>query len=622
MADDSLCSADTDDLDHFVEGSDLNVGALAETNETLRSGRHGLAALPLPYFVEQAELTAYADLADLIRENGNFVREISSALKTSGTNTFGSRYEAPTSLIQEELDKSNDERLDELQATLENQGIDPAEAAKIRAEIEQQLEDDPAISFHDAILAGMAEYEGIDVEELERRQRAFTLYPAEVGTVINENFDVIASQTGDDDIITIEDLHLVIEDESLPPQVRDAAFRLAADGILFNNMDVAKQTNLTDEPLGNGFRWNKTDGDISRADAEQFNEKNYHAEILAAWHPFIETANQGYDLSKVDSHAGEADVLAFVTDPDIPLHVRKAVADIYANKYMSVIGPQYELEQQQQEAADYGFVGPVPLTPTAPTQTPVRPTTPGPARPTTPVRAPGGGGGGGGGYAVLLILGATLGWDYGTRRRIERDGNPSITCTDPQTGREHSVDPSELEHLTPEQAKAWVAYFATYGGPPTEPIDTIEPFAYLDAEGQWRMSDTGEPVHVEPYQAPPDGQFYDSEGNLRYRNGELVDAEAEPEPQLATDGAGNRAGSGGRRINPPPGESDIWRDFQNVGNGRKTNGLSGRNKQYYEWDYTHNDIEVYNHRGQHIGSMDPVTGEIYKPAVFKRDIQL
>ena len=45
-------------------------------------------------------------------------------------------------------------------------------------------------------------------------------------------------------------------------------------------------------------------------------------------------------------------------------------------------------------------------------------------------------------------------------------------------------------------------------------------------------------------------------------------------------------------------------------------------KQYYDWDFTHNDIEVYNSRGQHLGSMNPVTGEMYKHAVPGRIIKV
>jgi len=54
----------------------------------------------------------------------------------------------------------------------------------------------------------------------------------------------------------------------------------------------------------------------------------------------------------------------------------------------------------------------------------------------------------------------------------------------------------------------------------------------------------------------------------------------------------------------------------------KTNGKSGKQKKYYEWDHTHNDIEVYNARGEHLGSMDPTTGKMTKPAVSGRRIKV
>ena len=41
-----------------------------------------------------------------------------------------------------------------------------------------------------------------------------------------------------------------------------------------------------------------------------------------------------------------------------------------------------------------------------------------------------------------------------------------------------------------------------------------------------------------------------------------------------------------------------------------------------EWDHTHGDIEVYDKRGRHLGSMDPVTGNMSKPAVPGRKIEL
>jgi|GEM_PF-6962241 AAA ATPase containing von Willebrand factor type A (vWA) domain len=75
-----------------------------------------------------------------------------------------------------------------------------------------------------------------------------------------------------------------------------------------------------------------------------------------------------------------------------------------------------------------------------------------------------------------------------------------------------------------------------------------------------------------------------------------------------------------RTENLTKGESEVWQDLDNVkGSDRKTSG-QGKSKQYYEWDHTHNDIEVYDKNGNHLGSMDPTTGEMYKPAVPGRRI--
>ena len=68
-------------------------------------------------------------------------------------------------------------------------------------------------------------------------------------------------------------------------------------------------------------------------------------------------------------------------------------------------------------------------------------------------------------------------------------------------------------------------------------------------------------------------------------------------------------------------ENPIWRGLTNFRSGIRTSG-SGRNKRYYEGDNTHNDIEVYDRRGNHLGSMNPVTGEMYKPAVPGRTIDI
>ncbi len=77
----------------------------------------------------------------------------------------------------------------------------------------------------------------------------------------------------------------------------------------------------------------------------------------------------------------------------------------------------------------------------------------------------------------------------------------------------------------------------------------------------------------------------------------------------------------GRKMNPPKAESPICKELKPYRKDIKTNGLSGNKERYYQWDYTHNDIEVYNGKGVHLGSMDPVSGEIYKDKVEDRDIE-
>lgn len=42
----------------------------------------------------------------------------------------------------------------------------------------------------------------------------------------------------------------------------------------------------------------------------------------------------------------------------------------------------------------------------------------------------------------------------------------------------------------------------------------------------------------------------------------------------------------------------------------------------YEWDHTHGNVEEYDSRGKHQGSVDPQTGEQTKPAVPGRKINL
>jgi hypothetical protein len=83
----------------------------------------------------------------------------------------------------------------------------------------------------------------------------------------------------------------------------------------------------------------------------------------------------------------------------------------------------------------------------------------------------------------------------------------------------------------------------------------------------------------------------------------------------------SQGGSGQRQTNPTRSESKVWKQLENFKNGLKRSG-QGSKTQYYDWDNLHNDIEVYDSKGRHLGSMDPTTGRMYKPAVGGRTITL
>ncbi|CAB4495228.1 hypothetical protein RhiirA1_534761 [Rhizophagus irregularis] len=70
-----------------------------------------------------------------------------------------------------------------------------------------------------------------------------------------------------------------------------------------------------------------------------------------------------------------------------------------------------------------------------------------------------------------------------------------------------------------------------------------------------------------------------------------------------------------------PSSSSVWKSFDSFRGKTKTSG-TGKNKKYFEWDFTHNDIEVYDNKGNHLGSMDPSNGNMTKPPVKGRKINI
>ena len=76
-----------------------------------------------------------------------------------------------------------------------------------------------------------------------------------------------------------------------------------------------------------------------------------------------------------------------------------------------------------------------------------------------------------------------------------------------------------------------------------------------------------------------------------------------------------------RKVNVQKAESPVWQRLDAFKNGLRRTG-QGRSTRYYEWDKLHNDIEVYDRYGRHLGSMDPTTGQIYKAGIPERTITI
>jgi RHS repeat-associated protein len=68
-----------------------------------------------------------------------------------------------------------------------------------------------------------------------------------------------------------------------------------------------------------------------------------------------------------------------------------------------------------------------------------------------------------------------------------------------------------------------------------------------------------------------------------------------------------------RVVNPSKADSPIWKQGEPYRGGLRVKG-----DEIWDWDDAHNDIEVYDRRGRHLGSRNPTTGELYKPPVRGR----
>ena len=77
-----------------------------------------------------------------------------------------------------------------------------------------------------------------------------------------------------------------------------------------------------------------------------------------------------------------------------------------------------------------------------------------------------------------------------------------------------------------------------------------------------------------------------------------------------------------------PGESFIWQNLERGKDGRtRTNGVSGKNALHFSFDHGgggrhHSEIEVFDSRGRHLGTIDPLSGEWIGDAVKGRKMDM
>ena len=76
-----------------------------------------------------------------------------------------------------------------------------------------------------------------------------------------------------------------------------------------------------------------------------------------------------------------------------------------------------------------------------------------------------------------------------------------------------------------------------------------------------------------------------------------------------------------------PSESYLWTTMKNDHPGRKTNGLTGSRKLYFEWDRGgagkhQSEIEVDDHNGKHLGAIEPLKGKRVKGSRKGRGINV
>ncbi len=164
-------SADTDDLDAFVEHGESLERPLVGTFETLARQRNHLLGIGLRHVVVGSELATLDNTLGFMVDLDRFVGDISAALKRLGADRGDGLLRAAVDRIQPELDRSDAERLDHLERALEAEGLGRDQARRLRDEVGRLVEIDPRFEVDGATLSepgGLAAALVVNIEDRAR----------------------------------------------------------------------------------------------------------------------------------------------------------------------------------------------------------------------------------------------------------------------------------------------------------------------------------------------------------------------------------------------------------------------------------------------------------------------
>lgn len=452
--------------------------------------------------------------------------------------------------------------VDDLAADLVGAGMTEALAAMIAADTIRLTGVDPSLSVYEALRRASAEATGVSEEELDRRGRAFGLRRSAVAATVLAHLDEVERASGGyGHGVTLAGLRAVADDERAPSDLRDAAYRLASDPGLFNDLDSAARTKGL---APTGYDWSETDGVVGRSDLDGFARRDGRMRAVLPWRLLLDTASDGFRLDGADGIVRARDVERFVHDRRVPASVRQAAWELYAESDPELVRGLDPFEPDDGDgggeggwlvdAAGRSLVGGAPMAGRrswlASGSGGPRPVPGGPA-------APGrsGGGPGGAGFAGLVAavvatalepavdagVDAATGPVIAAWDRARAEGMPStFVVFDPLTGQPVALDSGPLTGLSGDEAVAAVFWAAASGhlpgaGPPPEPVPAD---AWIDEHGVWRDGVTNRPLAAEPAWAPAitGGTDAAQAGSARWQR---RDVPAPQDPYQYTDGNGD-----------------------------------------------------------------------------------